>query len=91
MNMITLEAAEEIYISIYHIGYSSQGESSLFILHTATKKVLYSMVIDCYEESSNETDKILDEWNLHKKWVLNGLDKIMREQNLFQGMYYDLK
>lgn len=67
MNMITLEAAEEIYISIYHIGYSSQGESSLFILHTATKKVLYSMVIDCYEESSNETDKILDEWNLHKK------------------------
>jgi len=30
-------------------------------------------------------------WNLHKKWVLNGLDKIMREQNLFQGMYYDLK
>ena len=42
MNMITLEAAEEIYISIYHIGYSSQGESSLFILHTATKKVLYS-------------------------------------------------
>ena len=34
---------------------------------------------------------IAPSWNLHKKWVLNGLDKIMREQNLFQGMYYDLK
>lgn len=27
-------------------------------------------------------------WNLHKKWVLNGFDKIMREKNLYQGMYY---
>ena len=27
-------------------------------------------------------------WNLHKKWILNGLDKFMREQNLWQGKYY---
>lgn len=27
-------------------------------------------------------------WNLHKKWILNGFDKIMREKNLYQGMYY---
>ena len=25
------------------------------------------------------------EWNLHKKWVLNGFDKIMRDQDLYQG------
>ena len=31
---------------------------------------------------------IAPEWNTHKKWVLNGLNKIMKEQNLFQGMYY---
>lgn len=24
-------------------------------------------------------------WNMHKKWVLNGLEKIMKEQNRFQG------
>ncbi len=24
-------------------------------------------------------------WNMHKKWILNGLDKIMNEKNLFQG------
>ncbi len=27
-------------------------------------------------------------WNLHKKWIINGLDKILKEQNLYQGMYY---
>ena len=30
-------------------------------------------------------------WNIHKKWVLNGIQKIMDEQNLYQGMYYPLK
>ena len=28
---------------------------------------------------------IAPEWNLHKKWVLNGLDKILKENNLYQG------
>lgn len=28
---------------------------------------------------------VAPEWNLHKKWVLNGLDKILREQDLWQG------
>ena len=31
---------------------------------------------------------IAPEWNLHKKWVLNGFDKILREQDLWQGKYY---
>ena len=31
---------------------------------------------------------VAPEWNLHKKLVLNGLDKIMRERNLWQGMYF---
>lgn len=28
------------------------------------------------------------DWNIHKKWVVNGIDKIFREKNLYQGMYY---
>lgn len=28
---------------------------------------------------------VVPSWNIHKKWVLNGLDKIMKEQNRFQG------
>ena len=31
---------------------------------------------------------VAPEWCLHKKWVLNVFDKILNEQNLFQGMYY---
>ena len=31
---------------------------------------------------------IAPDWNLHKKWIVNGLDKLLREQNLWQGMYY---
>lgn len=31
---------------------------------------------------------IAPEWNLHKKWVLNGFYKILREQDLWQGKYY---
>jgi len=27
-------------------------------------------------------------WNLHKKWIINGIDKILRENNLYQGMYF---
>lgn len=28
------------------------------------------------------------DWNSHKKWILNGLDKMMKEQDLYQGKYY---
>lgn len=28
------------------------------------------------------------EWNLHKKWVLNGIEKRFREEDLHQGMFY---
>lgn len=27
-------------------------------------------------------------WNLHKKWILNGFEKILKNENLFQGKYY---
>ena len=31
---------------------------------------------------------VAPEWNLHKKWVLNGFDKILREKDLWQGKFY---
>lgn len=27
-------------------------------------------------------------WNLHKKWILNGIDKKLKDENLYQGIYY---
>lgn len=31
---------------------------------------------------------IAPDWNLHKKWILNGFDKILREKDIYQGMNY---
>ena len=34
---------------------------------------------------------IAPDWNLHKKWIINGIDKVLKEKNLYQGMYYKTK
>ena len=31
---------------------------------------------------------VAPEWNIHKKWFINGLDKMLKEQNLWQGKNY---
>ena len=31
---------------------------------------------------------VAPDWNSHKKWVINGLDKLLEERNLYQGMYF---
>ena len=31
---------------------------------------------------------IAPDWNAHKKWVMNGLEKIMEENDLWQGKFY---
>lgn len=32
---------------------------------------------------------VAPDWNIHKKWIINGLDKILKEKNLWQGMHYN--
>ena len=32
---------------------------------------------------------VAPDWNLHKKWIINGLDKLLREMDLWQGMEYE--
>lgn len=31
---------------------------------------------------------VAPEWNSHKKWIMNGLDRLLKEKNLWQGMEY---
>jgi len=31
---------------------------------------------------------VAPDWNSHKKWIMNGLDKLLKEQNLWQGKYF---
>ncbi len=33
---------------------------------------------------------VAPEWCLHKKWVLNGLDKLLKESDLYQGIFYEI-
>ncbi len=32
---------------------------------------------------------VAPDWNLHKKWIINGLDKLLRERDLWQGIEYE--
>lgn len=32
---------------------------------------------------------VAPDWNSHKKWILNGINKRLKEKNLYQGMYVD--
>lgn len=32
---------------------------------------------------------VAPDWNSHKKWIMNGLDKYLKNNNLYQGMYYE--
>ena len=32
---------------------------------------------------------VAPDWKLHKKWIINGLDKLLRERDLWQGMAYE--
>ena len=31
---------------------------------------------------------VAPDWNSHKKWIINGLDKLLKELNLWQGKNY---
>lgn len=32
---------------------------------------------------------VAPDWNSHKKWIMNGLDKYLRDNDLWQGKYYN--
>ncbi len=34
---------------------------------------------------------VAPEWNTHKKWILNGFEKLLKEKDLWQGKYYSNK
>jgi len=62
-------------------------ESVIYVLTHINKNVIIHRI-------SGDSPKdllVAPKWNLHKKWVLNNVDKIMRENDLHQGMYYKNK
>ena len=56
---------------------------SFVITHLKPNIIIHRISGDAPKDSL-----VAPSWNTHKKLVLNGLDKIMKEQNLYQGKYY---
>lgn len=64
-----LTKVEDLFIEIYLIGYNNAGESILFLIKSKTpdEKIIFSGVVDCYEENGkNETIQLLDKLRVEK-------------------------
>ena len=47
-----------------------------------------NVIIHRISGDAPKTLLVAPDWNSHKKWIINGLDKLLRKENLYQGMYY---
>lgn len=60
-------------------------ESAVYILtHISPNIVIHRISGDAPKDLL-----VAPEWNAHKKWIINGLDKLLKTQNLYQGMEYE--
>ena len=57
---------------------------SYVITHISPDVIIHRISGDCPKNLL-----VAPEWNLHKKWVLNGFDKLLREKDLWQGKYFN--
>lgn len=77
---------EEMYTkgTYFPISLEYYLENLVYILTHISKDVVIHRI-------SGDAPKdllVAPKWNLHKKWILNGLDKMLKEKDLYQGMYY---
>lgn len=62
-----LDKVNDLFIEIYLIGYNSAGESILFLIKSTNpqSKIIFSGVIDCYEEGEiNKTIELINKFNI---------------------------
>lgn len=81
-------ALEKLYLqgSYVPLDFDNYMDSLTYILTHIQKNIVIHRI-------SGDAPKdllVAPYWNLHKKLVLNGLDKIMKDQNLYQGDFYNL-
>jgi len=75
--------------------YKNQSYSPIsleYYIETATYILTHinpSIIIHKISGDAPKDLLLAPEWNLHKKWIMNGIDKYLRENNLYQGMYYN--
>ena len=79
-------ALEKMYLSENYTPITLEDylESLVFIITNINPNI----VIHRISGDAPKDNLVAPSWNTHKKLVLNGLDKILKERNLYQGIYY---
>ena len=80
-------ALDKMYLDNKYIplGFEDYMDNLIYIITHINPKIIIHRV----SGDSPKDILVAPEWNLHKKWVLNGLEKILGENNLYQGMFYN--
>ena len=76
----------ELYINGFYIPISLEDyleQLTYVITHINPNIIIHRITGDAPKDLL-----VTPEWNLHKKLILNGLDRILRENNLYQGCYF---
>lgn len=80
---------EKLYNSNQYIPISLDyyiKEASFILTHISPNIIIHKISGDAPKDLL-----VAPEWNLHKKWILNGIDKYLKENNLYQGKFYQLE
>lgn len=67
------------------ISYEEYMEELVYIITHISKNI----VVHRINSDAPKDLLIAPEWNLHKKLVMNGLDKLLKERALYQGIYFN--
>ena len=67
------------------ISYEEYMDALVYIITHISKDI----VVHRINSDAPKDLLVAPEWNLHKKLIMNGLDKILKDDNLYQGIYYN--
>jgi len=67
------------------ITYDEYMESLFYIITHLRKDI----IIHRFSGDPPKEDLVAPIWMNHKKWILNGLNKYMQDNNLYQGIYFN--
>ncbi|MBE5742834.1 MAG: hypothetical protein E7360_05940 [Clostridiales bacterium] len=54
-----------------------------------TKHISPQIIIHRISGDAPKDLLVAPEWNLHKKWIINGINKALQQQNVIQGDSYN--
>ena len=78
---------EEMYLNGQYIPLTLEQyieQCAYIIAHISPNIVIHRVSGDAPKDML-----VAPSWNAHKKWILNGLDKFLKKNELFQGKFYE--